>query len=142
MGTDEKPVGLTKDTGWQIGVRRTLPIPHTDAWKLITSATGIETWLGSASGVSLTRGATYELPNGDTGEVRVFHPNSHLRITWLPKGRGWPRPSTLQIRVVPKGDKTTLVFHQEHLPGPDEREERRAFFKTALDELEKIIHTG
>ena len=62
-----------------------------------------------------------------------------LRITWLPKGRGWPRPSTIQVRVVPKGDKTTVVFHEEHLPGPDEREERRAFFKGALDELERII---
>lgn len=27
-----RPTGLTKDVGYQIGVRRTLPIEHIEAW--------------------------------------------------------------------------------------------------------------
>jgi uncharacterized protein YndB with AHSA1/START domain len=73
------------------------------------------------------------------GEVRVYTPYSHLRITWHPPG--WPRASTLQLRVIPKGDKTVIAFHQEHLPGEKEREERRTHYIAVLDELEHIIET-
>jgi hypothetical protein len=52
------------------------------------------------------------------------------------------------VRVIPKGDRTTIshisldsaaTFHQEHLPGAGEREERRAHFTAALDALEALI---
>jgi uncharacterized protein YndB with AHSA1/START domain len=134
----ERPTGLTKDVGWEIGVRRTLPVEHTVAWRLITSPQGMAVWLGeSASSVDLTPGATYDLPDGTRGEVRVVTPGSHFRLTWHPPG--WPRPSTMQVRVIPKGAKTVIAFHQEHLPGSDEREARRAFFKGALDRLAELI---
>lgn len=136
--SDRRPVGQTRDTGWQIGVRRTLPITHTEAWKLITSPAGLSVWLGNGADLHLSQGESYELADGATGEVRVLAPDSHLRITWLPKGVGWPGPSTIQVRVLPNGEKTVIAFHQEHLPGPEAREERRAFFDAALDELERI----
>jgi hypothetical protein len=69
--------------------------------------------------------------------VRVYSHNSHLRITWQPQG--WQRASTIQVRVIPKEDRTVIAFHQEHLPGAKEREERRAHYTSALDELERII---
>jgi len=37
MQNSNRPVGLTKDAGYQIGVRRTLPIHHEDAWRVLTS---------------------------------------------------------------------------------------------------------
>jgi uncharacterized protein YndB with AHSA1/START domain len=134
---EERPIGKTKDVGWEIGVRRTLPVEYTAAWKLITSGEGLSIWLGRGAEVGLSKGAVYELADGTTGEVRVFKPDSHLRITWHPPG--WPRPSTIQVRVLPNSDRTVVAFHQEHLPGPDEREARRAFFKAALDELAALI---
>jgi uncharacterized protein YndB with AHSA1/START domain len=127
---------LTKDVGFQIGVRRTLPIGHEDAWRLLTSDQGLKIWLGPISGLDFAKGARYQLADGSAGEVRVYSPNSHLRITWRP--RGWPRASTIQVRAIPKGDKTVIAFHQEHLPGAKEREERRAHFRSALDELERV----
>ncbi len=137
MGQGKRPVGLTKDVGFQIGVRRTLPIRLEDAWQLITSPNGVETWLGEAPDLKFAKGEQYRLPDGSSGEVRVFHPNSHLRITWRPQG--WKRASTIQVRVLPKPDKTVVAFHQEHLPGSREREARREHFKAALDELERMI---
>ena len=139
MKTDKttRPVGLTKDVGWEVGARRTFPIQLEAAWRLITTPEGLNTWLGSPKGDLGSKGDQYTLPDGTTGAIRVFKPNSHLRLTWYPPG--WPRASTIQVRVVPSGEKTVIAFHQEHLPGPEEREERRVFFKNALDQLEEMI---
>jgi uncharacterized protein YndB with AHSA1/START domain len=134
-----KPVGLTKDVGWQIGVRRTLPIEYQAAWRLLTSKQGVAAWLGQASELEFVKGAAYQLTDGTQGEMRVLQHDSHLRMTWHPPG--WERASTLQVRVIPKGDRTVVAFHQEHLPGPKEREDRRAHYRAALDELERIIAT-
>jgi len=132
----EKPVGQTKETGWQIGVRRTLSLRSEDAWTLLTSRKGIEAWLGATSGIDFSAGATYALADGTAGEVRVFSANSHLRITWRPKN--WPKASTIQVRVIPNNERCVIAFHQEHLPGPQEREERRAHFIQALDVLQAL----
>lgn len=128
---------MTKDVGWEVGARRTFPIQLEAAWRLITSAEGLNTWLGAPTGQVHEKGGLFELPDGTTGEIRVFKPKSHLRLTWYPPG--WPRASTIQVRVVPNGEKTVIAFHQEHLPGPEEREDRRVFFKNALDQLEVMI---
>lgn len=130
-------VGLTKDVGWQIGVRRTLPIASAAAWRMVTSPEGVDLWLGGDPGLRWEKGKSYQLEDGSSGEVRVFTPDSNLRITWQPGD--WARASTIQVRVVPKGEKTVIVFHQEHLPGPVEREERRQHFISALDGLERLI---
>lgn len=130
-------VGWTRDVGFQIGVRRTLEIPLEQAWRYLTSVDGLRIWLGDFSAAELTPGATYELADGSSGEIRVLAPNSHLRMTWQP--RGWQRPSTIQLRVIPKGERTTIAFHQERLPGAKEREERRAYYAAVLDELERIF---
>jgi hypothetical protein len=55
-------------------------------------------------------------------------------MTWQPYG--WTRASTIQIRVLPKGDSTMIAFHQEHLPDAEAREQRREHFKNVLDALE------
>jgi uncharacterized protein YndB with AHSA1/START domain len=133
----QRPTGLTKDTGFQIGVRRTLPIHLKDAWRLITSPQGIQFWLGKTEKLDYSEGAHYQLDDGTVGEVRVFKPNSHIRITWKPPG--WVRAATIQVRVIPKSDRTVIAFHQEHLPGPREREQRRDHFKAVLDRLASLI---
>lgn len=138
MKEDSKgtPVGLTKDVGWEIGLRRTVGASPDRVWALVTSPEGLAAWLGEVT--ELEAGASYTLPDGTTGEVRVLKPGSHLRLTWRPKG--WARPSTLQLRVLRgAGGRGVIAFHQEHLPGPDEREGRRAFFAGAADALERLL---
>lgn len=133
-----RAVGQTADVGFNVGVQRTLPIPPDDAWRLLTSPEGVSGWLGGAPGLRWEKGERYTLEDGSGGEVRVFKPGSHLRITWMPPG--WPRASTIQVRVTASGaGKTVVTLHQEHLPGAAEREERRRFFEAALDALQARV---
>lgn len=129
-------LGQAKETGFQVGVRRTLPVTRDAGWRLVTSPEGVRAWLGDGAEVEFEKGTEYRLADGSTGEVRVFNPKKHLRITFEPAG--WPRPSTLQVRVEPKGEKTVVSFHEERLPDEQAREDRRAHFKAALDALEDM----
>lgn len=139
-GGRERLVGQTKDVGWEIGARRTLPVPPAKAWALLTSPEGIALWLGKADSLEFAKGEKYTADDGASGEVRVFRAGSHLRVTRQPGG--WPRASTLQVRVIPSGQKTVISFHEEHLPGAAEREERRAHYAAALDALETRLASG
>lgn len=136
---NKRPIGLTRDTGFQIGVRRTLPIRLEEAWRLLLSEEGLKIWLGAIVNSKLSEGAHYQLSDGTRGEIRVFSPDSHLRMTWHPVD--WPSSSTIQVRVIPKGDRTVVAFHQEHLPGTREREARRDHFRTVLSKLQGVIKT-
>ena len=129
-------VGQTADTGFQVGVQRRVAMTLEDAWRLVTSAEGVRAWLGGARGLVLEKGAAYTADGGAAGVVRVAKPGSHLRVTWQPPG--WARASTIQVRVIPAGEKTTISFHEEHLPGAAEREERRRHFEAALGELQRL----
>lgn len=123
--------------GFEVGVRRTVPVRHDEVWRLLTSPEGVRAWLGDVGGLRLVKGERYEAGDGATGEVRVIHPDSHLRITRRPAG--WERPSTIQVRVLPSGGKTAISFHEENLPGPAERQERRAHFEAALEALQQRL---
>lgn len=136
----KRAVGQTADTGFQIGVQRTLPMSVEDAWELLTSPKGVRAWLGGAV-PKWEKGEKYALTDGSGGEVRVFKPGSHLRVTWQPEG--WPRASTIQVRAMPRGEgKTVVSFHHEHLPGAAEREARRSFYEAALDALQAQVKKG
>ncbi len=128
--------GLTQNTGYQIGARRTISLPPAEAWELVTSIEGVNLWLGPTSEFSFEKGARYQLTDDAFGTIRVYIPGSHLRLTWQPPG--WAQPSTIQVRVIPKGNRSVIAFHQEHLPGAAEREERREQFIRALDAFEKL----
>jgi len=101
------------------------------------SSDGLKAWLGDAPSLAFEEGETYELASGATGEIRVFAPESHIRLTWQPGD--WPRPSTIQVRVIDKGDRSVIAFHHEHLPDADAREARKAHFKNALATLKAMI---
>jgi uncharacterized protein YndB with AHSA1/START domain len=133
----EHPVGLTKSVGYQVGARRTLPVRLEKAWQLVLLPEAVDLWLGPAERIELKPRVKYQLADGTAGEVRVFHPGSHLRITRQPTG--WLRSSTIQVRVVPRGERTTVAFHEEHLPDATERERRRAQYHRALDGLEWLV---
>lgn len=137
MNNKPRPRGLTRDAGWQIGVRRTLPLSRDAMWALVTSPDGLRCWLGELPGLVVEPNTAYRLPDGIGGTFTVVVPGSHLRLTWQPPA--WPRPSIIQVRVIPQAERTVVAFHQEQLPDETAREARRASFAAALDLLHQRV---
>ena len=135
--TEQHIIGKTKDTGFQIGVRKTFPISLEQAWKLITSREGIKLWLGEGIDFHLVKGQSYQTTDGARGEVCVVNPRENIRLTWQPPE--WAQASTIQVRVIPGGrEKTVISFHQEKLSNADEREKMRQRWEKALGELQAL----
>jgi uncharacterized protein YndB with AHSA1/START domain len=126
----EREVGRTRDVGWEIGVRRTVPAEPEAVWELLRSPEGMEVWLGGA--IALEPGP-YRLEDGTDGEVRVDAPGSHLRLTWRPPG--WEEPSLVQVRVMPAAGGATIAFHQEHLADAMARDLMRERWTGVAEEL-------
>ena len=128
--------GRTRDTGFQVGVRRTFAVSPTRAWKVLLSPEGTSLWLGPGAPSAFVVGSPFELLDGSKVEPRVVKA-SHLRLAWQPVG--WDRPSLVQLRVIPKGERSVIAFHQEHLPGPRERARRKSYYSGALEALEDLF---
>ena len=131
----ERTVGQTARSGFQIGVRKTLPFSADEIWSALLSAEGTSIWLGGP--VEIVEGATYALEDGTSGTIRVYTPGSHVRLTWRPPG--WERPSVVQVRVIPAKTGTTLSFHQEQLAGPAERAEMKSHWDRVVAMLCLLI---
>jgi uncharacterized protein YndB with AHSA1/START domain len=126
-----------KDRGFQIGVRRTLPLSKEQAWAFLTSSTGLHSWLGELASLPMEPGHRYLTQDGTSGEVRVVKPLEQLRLTW--QRQDWPTPSTLQIRLLPAGpDKTTISFHQEKLEDMHVREEMKLRWEEVLSYMKAM----
>ncbi|MBB6635753.1 SRPBCC family protein [Cohnella thailandensis] len=134
MNKHGRQVGQTAATGFQIGVRRTLPISAEAAWAYLVSPEGLELWLGNVPNLSIREGEAFGSPEGISGELRVVKPESQLRLRW--KKNGWEKPSTLQIRLLPgKAGQTTISFHQENLDHPNTRELMKMRWESVLNEI-------
>jgi len=129
----KRVVGETANTGFEIGVRKTLPIPAKQAWDLITSEKGLSKWLGGVSHIKLEPGYSYKTKNSTKGEIRTLKNGTRIRLTWQPKG--WAKVSTLQVYVEEKGDKCSIGFHQEHLDSEKTREKMRRHWQEVLEHL-------
>ncbi|MBK1785518.1 SRPBCC family protein [Prauserella cavernicola] len=126
-------VGQTKDVGFQIGVSKTVPYPVETVWAYLTSAEGIAVWLGEGVRLGTEKGARYETAEGTVGEVRSFHDNERLRLTWRP--RDWDHDTTMQVTVTDSDGRTVLRFHQEWLADGDERLRQREHWRAVLLEV-------
>ncbi|SDE22787.1 Activator of Hsp90 ATPase homolog 1-like protein [Paenibacillus sp. UNCCL117] len=131
-----KLVGQTASTGFQVGVRRTLPISPERAWTFLTSPEGIELWLGHVSPLAFTEGEMFTSDEGIFGQFRVVKPFKQLRLKWGKKD--WEKPSTLQIRLLSNHpDRTAISFHQENLDHPNTREQMKLQWENVLDAIRR-----
>lgn len=132
-----KPVGLTKDVGWEIGCRKTFPVSAHQAWDYMFSDEGLATWLGKTQQEVAIK-ESYSTTNGTEGVIRVFKPFSHIRMTW--KKKGWENVSTLQVRVMDAANgKATISFHHEKLLNSEQREEMKAHWDKVLEKIGKAL---
>ncbi|WP_435974597.1 SRPBCC domain-containing protein [Streptomyces sp. Qhu_M48] len=116
------PVGLTRDAGWEIGVSKTLPLPVATVWDFLMSAEGLSLWLGPGA----------VLPAEGDPALRGFRPRDRVRLSY--------GESVLQATVSPASDgRAVLRFHQEHLASAEERERRRAHWKSVMAEIGRVL---
>lgn len=123
------PVGLTKDTGWQAGARRTLACSVAVLWAWVVSPEG-----QGALGPGTTRDDREPLGPNSPG-VTTFVPGSHYR-------RKVPRCGTLatfQVRVLPAATGATLALMYQHLTGPEDRQAALEEFERALEEAARAV---
>src|SRR6478736_8396547 len=132
-----KPVGLTKDAGWQMGVRRSFPADINEVWAFLFSEEGLSLWLGKVKEMKWGKGQEYKTSSGVQGVVRVVSVFSHVRITW--KKKEWENYSSLQVRAIRGKNKTTIAFHQDRLRGSEQREEMLNHWEKVLNKLEKNL---
>ncbi|OUQ88898.1 ATPase [Brevibacillus brevis] len=129
-----KIVGQTAATGFQVGVRRTMPITPEQAWAFLTSSEGAKLWLGHVSNLTFSEGETFTSSDGISGQFRVVKPFQQFRLKWSMKE--WEKPSTLQIRLISdKPDRTTISFHQENLGHENTREQMKLHWEEVLNEI-------
>jgi uncharacterized protein YndB with AHSA1/START domain len=135
MVAERMDVGKTADAGYQIGVRRTLAAPEERVWAVLLSPEGLRIWLGGVA--VLEAGASFAFPDGTCGQIRVYKPWSHLRLTW--HHPTLQSPSVVQVRVIPARTGTTLSFHQEQLAGPSVRAEMKAHWEEVVRRLAEML---
>jgi len=113
--------GQTKDAGWQVGARRTLPLELDQAWDLLTTSPWLQRW----SGLTV-------LDAGDPA-VRSLTAQCVVRVRTA--------QSLVQLRLQPAASGTTLAFHEEHLPDEQARSRRKDHWARLLDDLEVTAPT-
>ncbi len=128
-----KPTGLTRDVGFEIGVSRTVDAPLSDVWDAVVGDEGVRIWLGDGVRLPAGKGTAYETADGTIGEIRSFHPNDRIRLTWRPPG--WDHETTVQVTVSGRNGRTVIRFHQERLADPDERARQREHWRSVMDRL-------
>lgn len=129
--------GKTQGQGWEIGLRRTFPIPPNRAWELLTTQPGLGCWLGHGVAADFTPGTRFQSDENTVGEIRSYRPGELIRLTWQPDG--WNFASTLQLRVIPAHTGTTISFHHEKLENSDQRETMRQHWSAVMQQLRALI---
>jgi len=132
----EKQVGKTKDAGFQFGIRKTITVSTEKVWDFLFSENGLKIWLGNLKS-ELELKKEFETEKGITGLLRVFKPNSHIRLNW--KAKTWENISTVQIRVIGNENKTTIAIHQEKLLNSEQRNEMKEYWTKIIEKITNRI---
>jgi uncharacterized protein YndB with AHSA1/START domain len=133
----ERPIGKTKDAGWQIGLSRTIPVDIGEVWRYLISPEGLAVWLGPGIETSLEVGSGYRASDGTSGQIRSLRHLDRIRLTWRPADR--PSDATVQIAVTPTRTGCTIRFHTERLYDADERGRMRAHWEVVADRIEGAL---
>lgn len=125
------PIGLTRDAGWELGVRRTLPLTRDQAWELLRDA-WLPRWL-DVDAVPLVVGAELHRGAATVGRVVGAHLGRRLRVRWdQPDIDG---ETVLQVTLIDAAGGTTVAIHQERLGTAEQREDLLERWTAELDAL-------
>lgn len=110
--------GLTRDAGWELGVRTTVPAPLPEVWQYLLGE-ALPLWLGEIEALPTEKGATFATADGVRGTIRGYTDGSRIRISWRPDD--WPHDTILQLTVREAATGTTIGIHHDHLADREER---------------------
>ncbi len=80
----ERPIGLTKDVGWQFGIRRTIPSSKEKVWDFMFSNVGEQIWMQHVEKEFTTFKPTLTfVRNGDCRAGTIMPPYSFA--SWVMK---------------------------------------------------------
>lgn len=127
-----REVGETASQGFEIGVRRTVPLSPAAAWDAATGADALGKWLGGWI-PDLREGARFTAVNESVGEVRTIKPGERIRLRWRPART--EADTVVQLTVAPAATGATIGIHQEKLADNAQRELMRGYWKRALEEF-------
>lgn len=128
--------GQTKDTGWEVGVRQTVPAPLPVVWAFLLGD-GLPLWLGKTS-LTRDKGAAYETVDGVHGTVRGYAEGSKIRLSWHPDD--WPHDTILQLTVKEAAAGTTIGIHHEKLADREERRMMLGHWKSVVADLADAVN--
>lgn len=103
------------------------------------SENGLKFWLGDLEN-ELEINKDYRTKNGIIGLVRVFEPNSHIRLNW--KKKNWENMSTVQVRVIGTQEKSTIAIHQERLLNPEQRAGMKEYWAEIMNNIMNEINNA
>lgn len=126
--------GLTKDAGWEVGVRQTVPAPIDAVWDYLLGE-GLPLWLGDIDALPTQKGETYETRDGVRGTLRSRTDGLRIRLGWRP--RGLDHETVLQVTVKEAASGTTIGFHHEKLANREERKAMLGRWKDVAAQLER-----
>lgn len=135
MTAAEDTTGLTKDAGWEMGVRKTVDAPLPVVWDFIIGD-GLPIWLGETT-LPTEKGAEYRTADGVRGTVRGYTDQFRIRVSWWPED--WPHDTILQVTVKEAANGTTIGFHHEKLADREERKMMLGHWKNVVDALAEAI---
>lgn len=132
-------LGETSGAGFEFGISRTFPVPAERVWKLLTSGVGLEAWAGDGVEVEMKKGATQQMR---TKRIEVRGYTEGVRVRLAATEPGVPK-RTFQMSIVPgAGDKASVRFHEENLPGIAARKRADRKWNEIMDEVESILAQG
>lgn len=124
--------GLTKDAGWELGVRTTVAAPLPIVWGFLLGE-GLPFWLGELDALPTEKGAAFTTADGVRGSIRSLTEGYRVRLTWRPDD--WPHDTTLQLTVKEAVTGTTIGFHHEKLADREERRMMLGHWKNVADAI-------
>jgi uncharacterized protein YndB with AHSA1/START domain len=136
MADSADTTGLTKDAGWEVGVRATVRAPVTDVWTYLIGD-GLQLWLGDIDALPTERGAEFTTRDGVRGSIRGYTEGSRIRVGWQPDD--WPHDTTLQLTVKEAATGTTIGIHHERLADREERKMMLGHWKRVVAALSDSV---
>jgi uncharacterized protein YndB with AHSA1/START domain len=134
--TTPETTGLTKDAGWELGVRRTIDVSLPRAWEYLMGP-GLSLWLGDIDDLPTKKGDGYETKDGVRGSIRGYSDGYRVRLSWKPSD--WPHDTTLQLTVKKVATGTTVAIHHEHLVNREERKMMLGHWSNVMDAIEDAL---